>query len=753
MSQAESVASGELGNRVAAYDHSALRRAYGLDDLPILIAKVAELDPERVALRHAGTVITYGVLATEIMVLDEAMGGGLGADALVSVVVSGQLPALLESGDGALATVLERLLDDALTTAAHVLPSTFAPIETLVSEFAEQVRRTPDAVALEFAGATLTYAEFSSRVNALARRLIELGVGPDSLVGLAVRRSFDLMVGMYAILEAGGAYVPIDPEHPAERIGYVLEVAAPVLVLTTTHDQPELGPDIRVLRIDEFDAAEAAASLDDDRPRPSADNTAYVIFTSGSTGRPKGVAVSHRSILANLRWRQRLYRLRGDDVVLQKTPFTFDVSVWEFFWPLQVGARLVLAAPDGHRDPAYLARTIAERRVTVAHFVPSMLAVFVAEPQIESAARTLRLVFASGEALPAATAAALRAISGATLHNLYGPTEAAVDVTAHEVTTADNSTVPIGVPADDTELLVLDDNLRPVASGVVGELYIAGVQLARGYVARPGLTADRFVANPEGAPGDRMYRTGDLVRWRTDGIGGPDELEYLGRIDFQVKLRGLRIELGEVEAALLRNEQVAQAAVLLHRHVGGDHLVGYVVADRGVVLDPAALLESTRRDLPDYMVPSLVLVLDEMPVTANGKLDRRALPEPVFGSSADRYRAPSTEAEATVAEIFGELLAADRVGADDDFFALGGNSLIATRAIARIGAALGITVDVRDFFDRPTVAALAGLARTPCPLRPGCARYRQLSGPARASRRRRDPGNPKARNRIAWRAW
>ncbi len=712
MSQAESVAAGKLGNRDTAYDRSALRRAYGLDDLPILVDKVAELDPERVALRHDGTTITYGALATEITVLDEAMGGGLGADALVSVVVSSQLPALLESGDGTLGALLEQLLDDALATAAHLLPSIFAPIETLVSEFEEQVRQTPDAVALEFAGATLTYAEFDGRVNALARRLIDRGVGPDSLVGLAVRRSFDLLVGMYAILKAGGAYVPIDPDHPAERIGYVLAVAVPVLVLTTTHDQPELAPDIRVLRIDEFDTAETVAALDDDRPRLSADNTAYVIFTSGSTGRPKGVAVSHRSIQANLRWRQRRYRLRGDDVVLQKTPFTFDVSVWEFFWPLQVGARLVIAAPDGHRDPAYLARTIAERRVTVAHFVPSMLAVFVAEPQIEAAARTLRLVFASGEALPAPTAAAFHDVSGATLHNLYGPTEAAVDVTAHEVTAADSTTVPIGAAADDTDLLVLDDNLRPVASGVVGELYLAGVQLARGYVARPGLTADRFVANPEGAPGDRMYRTGDLVRWRTDRDGGPDELEYLGRIDFQVKLRGLRIELGEVEAALLRNERVVQAAVLLHRHAGGDHLVGYVVGDRGVTVDPAAVLESTRRDLPDYMVPSLVLVLDEMPINANGKLDRRALPEPVFGSDAAAYRAPSTQAEAAVAEIFGELLETDRVGADDDFFALGGNSLIATRAIARIGAALGITVDVRDFFDRPTVAALAGLART-----------------------------------------
>ncbi|WP_156095182.1 non-ribosomal peptide synthetase, partial [Nocardia lijiangensis] len=727
MSHAESVASSGLGNRTYPPRHAALRRAYGVEDLPGLIDTVAELAPERIALRHGDTAVGYAELAAEVAALGAAMGGGLSPDALVSVVISGRLPELLESGDGALGEVLDRLLDDALLIAADVLPTAFTPVETLISEFHEQVRRTPDAVALEFGDATLTYAEFDARVTALARRLRELGVGPDALVGLAVRRSFELLVGMYAILEAGGAYVPIDPEHPAERIAYVLQTAAPTLVLTTTADQPETIADSRVLRIDEFERALRAAGqfssaagqftstagqpLDAELlPLPAADNTAYVIFTSGSTGRPKGVAVSHRSILANLRWRQRLYRLSEDDVVLQKTPFTFDVSVWEFFWPLQIGARLVIAAPDGHRDPAYLARTIAEYGVTVAHFVPSMLAVFVAEPEIEAAVDTLRLVFASGEALPAATAAAFRDVSGATLHNLYGPTEAAVDVTAHEVTAADTTTVPIGTPADDTELLVLDDNLRPVPAGVVGELYLSGVQLARGYVARSGLTADRFVANPEGAPGDRMYRTGDLVRWVSGVDGGPAELEYLGRSDFQVKVRGLRIELGEVEAGLLRGDQVAQAAVALHRHAGGDHLVGYVVAAGGGHIDTASVLATARAYLPEYMVPSLVQVLDEMPVNANGKLDRRALPEPDFGAAAVEYREPATEAERRVAEIFADLLGAPRVGADDDFFALGGNSLFAARAIARVSAALGVAIDVRDFFDRPTVAAVAALS-------------------------------------------
>ncbi|WP_280231553.1 non-ribosomal peptide synthetase [Nocardia cyriacigeorgica] len=754
MTHADSIAAGSIGLDGVASDLVALRRAYGIDDLPGLVHTVAEVEPERTAIAHGGAAIGYAELAAELAALDEAMGGALGAGELLPIVVSGRFPGLLESGDGALGEVLERLLTDAVIAAAPVL-TPLAPAETLISLFEEQVRRTPDAVALEFEGTTLTYAEFSARVDAMARRLLEFGVGPDVLVGLALRRSVELLVGMYATVKAGGGYVPIDPDHPADRIAYVLDVARPAVVLTTAADRPALDPAVRTLCIDSVAADErhaplaagpdrdlragAACEFDAETcwPTVSPDNIAYVIFTSGSTGRPKGVAVSHRAIVANLRWRQRLYRLDAADVVLQKTPFTFDVSVWEFFWPLQVGARLVIARPEGHRDPAYLARVIRESGVTVSHFVPSMLSVFVAEPSVTKSVDSLRLVFASGEALPAATAAAFRDISGATLHNLYGPTEAAVDVTAHEVTGADVDSVPIGTAADDTDLLVLDDNLRPVAIGVVGELYLAGVQLARGYLSRPGLTADRFVANPEGAPGDRMYRTGDLVRWAPGSDGGPDELEYLGRVDFQVKLRGLRIELGEIEAALLDHDEVAQAAAVVHNSAAGDRLVAYVVAAggralgsaasdaavrlgetveeegrrRSAALDPSALLDAIRTRLPDYMIPAQLIVLDEMPLNPNGKLDRRALPEPDFSTAAAEYREPSSDAERAVAAVFADLLGHDRVGAADGFFALGGNSLIATRALARIGAALDITVDVRDFFDSPTPAGLAALAR------------------------------------------
>ncbi|MGW4636713.1 amino acid adenylation domain-containing protein, partial [Nocardia sp. NPDC004415] len=387
---------------------------------------------------------------------------------------------------------------------------------TLVSLFEAQLAATPHATALSFEGTSLSYAEFGQRVYRLARWLVDRGVGPESYVALGMRRSIDLVVGMYAVTVAGGAYVPLDPDHPAERTEYILATADPVCVLTSGTD---LEIDTAQVRIDLLDLAgytdtrltdaERVAPL-----RPS--NTAYVIFTSGSTGRPKGVAVSHGAIVNRLVWMQAAYGLTADDVVLQKTPATFDVSVWEFFWPLQIGARLVVAKPDGHRDPAYLAEIIRAEGVTVTHFVPSMLAVFVADA---AAARceSLRMVFASGEALPPKPAHRLRELTGAALHNLYGPTEAAVDVTFHEVVDTDVDTVPIGAPVFNTQVYVLDARLRPVPVGVAGELYLAGTQLARGYVARPDLTADRFVADPFGTDGERMYRTGDLVAWTEHG--------------------------------------------------------------------------------------------------------------------------------------------------------------------------------------------------------------------------------------------
>ncbi|MGW4242849.1 amino acid adenylation domain-containing protein, partial [Nocardia sp. NPDC004722] len=535
MHYAESIATSRTG-RVTA-----LRRAYGVGDLPCLIAVVADLEPDRIALRYAGDTVSYGALATETAMLGEAMGGALEPEALMQVVVSGQLPGLMNGEEGGLTATLEALVDDAVLAASEVLDPKLAPVETLATQFRAQVARTPDAVAMEFEGATLTYAEFAGRVTVLAKHLRGLGVGPDVLVGLAARRSFELLVGMFAILEAGGAYVPIDPDHPAERIAYVLEVAKPAVVLTTTADQMALDTEVPVLRIDEFERTAREYGLDQPQPlspaedpelvQPGPDNLAYVIFTSGSTGRPKGVAIPHRAVITFLRWQQRQFRLNEQDAVLFKTSTTFDASVWEIFWPLQTGARLVITAPDGHLDPAYLVRVIRDSEVTAAFFVTSMLAALVGEllRTGEDMPDSLRYLLTGGETVPVGIAADFRSVSGATLFDVYGPTESTVLATSHEVTAEDVDSIPIGSPGDDVELLVLDEDLRPVPTGVVGELYVAGPQLARGYFGRSGLTAERFVANPEGPSGDRMYGS-------AQGIPGP------GR-SLPEDVRGLRGQL------------------------------------------------------------------------------------------------------------------------------------------------------------------------------------------------------------------
>ncbi|WP_280234271.1 non-ribosomal peptide synthetase, partial [Nocardia cyriacigeorgica] len=577
---------------------------------------------------------------------------------------------------------------------------------TLVSMFQAQAARTPDAVALRFAGAPdLTYAQLSARADRLARVLIARGIGPETLVALHIRRSPELVIAMYAVLAAGAAYVPLDPDHPAERTAHIVATARPAGVLIAG-DRPLLAEgSVPVLDIDDQDATGPSGPIwDRERTTPlRPSHPAYVIFTSGSTGTPKGVVVSHAAIVNRLVWMQSAYRLTAADVVLQKTPATFDVSVWEFFWPLQVGATLVLAQPDGHRDPAYLRAAIAEYRVTTAHFVPSMLEVFLAHQDI-GAETSLRTVFASGEALPASLAQRLRVLTGARLHNLYGPTEAAVDVTFHEVSDADTVSVPIGAPVFNTRLHVLDSRLRPVPVGAPGELYLSGVQLARGYAGAPGLSAGRFVAHPYGAePGERMYRTGDVVRWTTNG-----ELEYLGRTDFQVKLRGLRIEPGEIETVLAAVDAVVRAVVVVRDDHGvGEQLVAYVVEAEPDTVTAEQLRAAAARALPGYMVPAAYVVLDALPVNASGKLDRGALPAPRRAAAV--YTAPASPVEQAVAGVFAELLGSQRIGREDDFFALGGNSLIATRVAARLGADLGCRLGVRELFAASTVAGLAEL--------------------------------------------
>ncbi|MCX4985262.1 non-ribosomal peptide synthetase [Streptomyces sp. NBC_00572] len=597
------------------------------------------------------------------------------------------------------------------------------PEATLASLFATWVVRTPDAPAVVFDDSTLSYAELDRRAEALARRLRARGAGPERYVAVAVPRSAELMVALLGVHKAGAAYLPVDLDYPADRVAFMLADSGARLVVTTAEAAGRIpaAADLEHLVIgagepEETPAGEPGETFAGEPVRPAGpDHPAYLIYTSGSTGRPKGVAVTHRAIVNRLAWMQSAYGLTADDRVLQKTPSSFDVSVWEFFWALTEGATVVLARPDGHRDPEYLARLIADRGITTTHFVPSMLAAFVqvmeSTADAPDWAASLRRVFCSGEALTGADARRwweLTSRSGRApvpLHNLYGPTEAAVDVTFFPYEGGTEPAVPIGRPVWNTRLHVLDPFLRPVPDGVSGELYLAGVQLARAYHDRPGLTAERFVADPFGAPGERMYRTGDLVRRRADGA-----VEYLGRTDRQVKIRGNRVELGEIETALAALPGVARAAVV----VRDGSLVGYAVPAPGTApgAEPAseALHAALTEALPAAMVPGAVVVLAELPLTPSGKLDQNALPAPEIAPRA-AGRAPRDDRERALCEIFGDVLGGRRTSVDDDFFMLGGDSLssitVATRARER-----GLTLSPRDVFEHRTPAALAAAATT-----------------------------------------
>ena len=581
--------------------------------------------------------------------------------------------------------------------------------------FEAQVARTPEAVALVFEGRELTYAALNARANQLAWRLRREGVGPESLVGVFMERSLEMVVALYGALKAGGAYLPLDPGYPVDRLAFMVEDARPRVTLTTRALAERVpagaGP---VLVLDEAAWTEglpAGAASAPPVVDTSLESPAYCIYTSGSTGRPKGALIPHRGIHNRILWMQSAYGLGPEDRVLQKTPFSFDVSVWEFFWPLAVGARLVVARPGGHQEPAYLVRTLEEEGITTAHFVPSMLQFFLAERGLERL-HTLRLVFCSGEALPAALQRRFfERLPGAGLYNLYGPTEASVDV-SHWTCRADDTRdmVPIGAPVFNTRLYVLDPSLNLLPTGALGELYLAGIQLGRCYLGRPDLTADRFMPDPHaGVPGERMYRTGDLARWLEDGT-----VEYVGRVDSQVKLRGFRIELGEIEATLLAQPEVAEAAVVVRRAPGGDAQLAAYVAPRGGKADAGwegTLRASLARVLPEYMVPSRFAVLERLPLTSSGKVDRRALPplpELGAGVSGQAVVAPRDERERTLVEIFEAVLGITGVGATSDFFQLGGHSMLALRLIARVESAFGVQLPLATLFQTSTVEGLAG---------------------------------------------
>ncbi|MES1242476.1 MAG: amino acid adenylation domain-containing protein, partial [Acidobacteriota bacterium] len=529
-----------------------------------------------------------------------------------------------------------------------------------------QVERTPDAVAVVFENESLTYRELDDWASELAAEL------PAELIGISVERSLEMVVGLVAILKAGGAYVPIDPGYPTERVAYMIEDSGVSVLL------------------DAAKIRQRAERRPTGAPRIP-DQPAYMIYTSGSTGRPKGALNAHRGIVNRILWMQREYGLAPDDRVLQKTPFSFDVSVWEFFWPLIVGARLVMARPGGHQDPVYLVETIRSEAITTLHFVPSMLQVFVEQPGVEECV-SLRRVLASGEALPADLVDRFfdRLPEGVALHNLYGPTEAAVDVTYHACRPGETR-IPIGRPVANTRIHILDADGNEVPTGVAGELHIAGVQVGLGYLRRPDLTAERFIPDQDGS---RMYRTGDLARRLPEG-----EIEYLGRIDHQVKIRGFRIELGEVEAALARHPEVREAVVL----ACGQSLVAYVAPP--VEADLRAFL---RESLPEPMVPSAVVFLDSMPLTPNGKVDRGALARIEPERREGVFAAPRTAEEEILAGIWSDLLGVERIGAGDSFFDLGGHSLLGARVVSRLRDAFGVELPLRALFETPTLAGLAG---------------------------------------------
>ena len=560
--------------------------------------------------------------------------------------------------------------------------------QTLHGMFERQVAHTPEAIAVKAGDVALTYAELNARANQLAHHLLALGVQPDSRVAICVERGLDMVVGLYAILKAGAAYVPLDPAYPPERLAYMLADSAPVVVLAQGSTRGLLGA-VPVIDLEQPTWSHQPI----DNPKVNAVG-AYVIYTSGSTGQPKGVINDHAGVVNRLLWMQDAYGLKPHDRVLQKTPFSFDVSVWEFFWPLFTGARLVMARPGGHKDPLYLCEVIEAEQITTLHFVPSMLDVFLAHGDVRQASGLVR-VMCSGEALPGSLVRRFKQqLPGIGLYNLYGPTEAAVDVTAWNCArpeVADNT--PIGKPIANTRMYVLDAQLQPVPLGVVGELFIGGVQVARGYLNRPELTAERFLKDPFSH--GRVYRTGDLGRFLPDG-----NLEYLGRNDDQVKIRGLRIELGEIQARLLEHSLVNEAAVVAR----DERLVAYYTG-----AGARDLREHLLRCLPEFMVPALFVHLDALPLSPNGKLDRKALPAPgVEALNAHEYEAPEGDTEILLAQLWAELLKVERVGRQDNFFELGGHSLLAVSLIGRLRQ-VGMEADVRALFEQPTLAGYAAI--------------------------------------------
>ncbi|MCF2858430.1 amino acid adenylation domain-containing protein, partial [Pseudoalteromonas sp. SMS1] len=605
-----------------------------------------------------------------------------------------------------------------LLTALNETASDY-PKDSCLHELVEQQAAiNPDRIAVVFEDQQLTFKALNERANQLAHCLVETqGVTPDTLVGLCAERSLEMVVGMLGIMKAGGAYVPLDPSYPDSRLAYMIEDGDINTIVSHT-PVSHLLSDFKgtVIELDKDDAhlAFSTDNITKSAIGLSSANLVYVIYTSGSTGKPKGVMVEHQAVFNRIHWMCNKFSMTAEDKVLQKTPYSFDVSVWEFMWPLATGAQLVMAKPGGHRDPEYLCALIQQHKITQLHFVPSMLGVILESDSFKKCT-SIKQAFCSGEALQLNHVQGFYdAIAGAQLHNLYGPTEAAIEVSHWDCSGDAPNGVPIGHPLHNIQLVVLDKHLNPVPKGVTGELHIGGDCLARGYLNRPDLTQASFIDNPyhdESNPSSspRLYKTGDLARLRADNA-----IEYQGRVDHQVKIRGLRIELGEVETQLGAQAGVDSALVLAKELAGSQQLVGYVKAK--TPLDEAAQLKLVSEikvnllaELPDYMVPSILLVVSEWPLTVNGKIDRKSLPEPDSSAALFDYVAPETETERVLVDIWAELLGADpdKLSTTANFFELGGHSLMIVRSVALIKQKLEVTMEVAAMFDSANIQMLA----------------------------------------------
>jgi amino acid adenylation domain-containing protein len=582
----------------------------------------------------------------------------------------------------------------------------YGPEECVHTMFEQQVAQTPDAIALVFEGQTLTYAQLNERANQVAHYLLRAGVGPDVRVGICMDRSLEMLIAVYGVLKTGGVYVPIDPYHPAERMAFTMEDSQVPLMLTQERwlaHLPSVG--FEVISLDTEWSKFEAESTENPGGTFSPDNMISILYTSGSTGKPKGVMSTHRGICNLLRWMQEVFGLTAEDRHILKTPYSFDVSAWELFWPLVNGARLVIAKPEGHKDSAYLVQLVQDEGITTIVFAPSMMQLFLEERGVENCT-TIKRALCAGEALPFELQERYFAKLDAELHNLYGPTEASVIVLHWKCERgSEKRVVPIGFPIANTQIYLLDERMQPVPRGVAGELYIGGTAVARGYLNRPELNEEKFVLDPFASkPDARLYRTGDLARHLPDGT-----IDYIGRIDHQVKLRGLRIELGEIEAVLQTHADVREVVVVAQedRH-GGKFLAAFLTAVEGADLDQGVLRQYVKSKLPEYMVPNVFVVLEEMPLSPNGKIDRKALPQVTLSDNArEEHIAPRTPLEQAIAGVWSEVLQVQDVGVKDHFFYLGGHSLFANQVVARLREALHVELSVGELFDRPTVEELA----------------------------------------------